>query len=576
MKIQQSMKTLLVSSALALSGLVPAAHAQVPGVPQTDFVGETNLQAQTQFLSFIGSFIGEGPEISAAYYKAINPSGSKQQVTGWLVRAGFIGKETDWNASGPQIIACDLPPGNGCDVPAHNPDGSLVYGPNIINTNSHAIVLNAADLGFVRNQFIRCVDPANPRNLNPCAANNPIIYTYLENYPVAGAFSSGFESTSGFVTQDEAKAAIMSALNRPGGPTGKCLTGTAPGGGKCAVGSNLQRIADVMFEWAPPENQPTSSTRFGQLYAYLVDQKDVRSETLKYPDDALNDLNLRKDFNVFKPSFPPINTKTGARITLTTNDYFAPELDGRGAKQHPTVCFVCHGGKPTNLTKAGLYPRGGNVDGFRFLPLDLANLNFSSQSGGEQPATNGSKAFTDRDHQQLQIREYNRAVLLTVDQSVQRDGQGVSRQAHLAEVINGWYGGPGLPGTTQKSDFVPAGWGSNPATDLGKLYTHTVGPSCRSCHFNRELSLDFGTAANFDQESDILQLALLPQCNANKPDHSADFMPLAHLTYLRYWQTQSGPQTLDFGSVIADHEPDRLARHFGFTSGVSSYCATNP
>src|SRR5947208_1112680 len=66
-----------------------------------------------------------------------------------------------------------------------NPDGTPRYGPNIINTDSHAIVLNAADLGFVRNQFIRCVDPANAKSTNSCAARNPKIYTYLENYPVA-------------------------------------------------------------------------------------------------------------------------------------------------------------------------------------------------------------------------------------------------------------------------------------------------------------------------------------------------------------------------------------------------------
>jgi len=57
-----------------------------------------------------------------------------------------------------------------------------VYGPNIVNADSHVIVLNAADLGFVRNQFIRC-KPS-------CSAKNLIIFTYLENYPVA-PFAAG-------------------------------------------------------------------------------------------------------------------------------------------------------------------------------------------------------------------------------------------------------------------------------------------------------------------------------------------------------------------------------------------------
>jgi len=50
------------------------------------------------------------------------------------------------------------------------------------------------------------------------------------------------------------------------------------------------------------------------------------------------------------------------------------------------------------------------------------------------------------------------------------------------------------------------------------VYQQVLSPSCRSCHFNREISLDVGTPANFKQESDILELALLPQCNTKNPD----------------------------------------------------------
>lgn len=204
------------------------------------------------------------------------------------------------------------------------------------------------------------------------------------------------------------------------------------------------------------------------------------------------------------------------------------------------------------------------------------NLNFTSDGlggAGDQPVLNASPisslAYTDRFHQEVQIREYNQAVLLTVDQSPGNDGTGANRPPHIAAVIQGWYA-PNFTAATQNSNFVPPGW-----TGFDTLYHQTVGVSCRSCHFNRELSLDFGTVANFDQESDILQLALLPQCNAGIPSGSADYMPFAHLTYIRYWQTQAGSQPVDFGRLTLDHEPDRLASHFGFGS-VAGYCATNP
>jgi hypothetical protein len=450
-------------------------------------------------------------------------------------------------------------------MPSHDSSGKLIYGPGIVNTDSHAIVLNAADLGFVRNQFVRC-KPS-------CTAANPIIYTYLENYPVS-VFSqvsggSGFPNTSGYPTQAEANAAMRSAINRP---AGNCpANGIAPGGGQCVVGQSLQRIADVMFEWAPPYNNPTSKTRFGQLYAYIVDPTNVNSETLRWPNSVAAAINGRP-FGVGK--FPAISTKTGQPITFATGtngDFFAPELDGRGFKQHPTVCFVCHGGKPTNLTSAGLYPRGGKVDGFRLLPLDVVNLNFTSDTGPDQPSLNGSLAFTDRLHQEAQIKEYNRLVLVTVDQSVQNDGTGATRTPHLAEVVKGWYA-PNFSATAQDSTFVPTGW-----KGFENLYRGTVGPSCRSCHFNREISLDFGTVANFNQESDILALTMIQECknNLGELDPNAQFMPLAHLTYLRYWQTQDSSESVDFGRLTLTKEPDSIAAHFGLTN-VSGYCATNP
>src|ERR1700687_114018 len=55
--------------------------------------------------------------------------------------------------------------------------------------------------------------------------------------------------------------------------------------------------------------------------------------------------------------------------------------------------------------------------------------------------------------------------------------------------------------------FVPRGWRESLGAPAGseQLYIKTVATSCRSCHFNRELSLDFGTVGNFNQESDLLQ-----------------------------------------------------------------------
>lgn len=542
-----------------------AAIELTPNVPSIFNPNESTFQAETHFLVFPRSdTAGENATTAKAYYKAIDPNNAKPTFEDWLVKAGFIGNKSQWHASGAQKIACNLP---GCDLPSHQADGSLTYGDNIINTDSHAIVLNAGDLGFVRNQFIRCVPS--------CNAPNPIIYTYLENYPVnpfadSRTGGSGFPIKSGYPTDAEAKAAIESALNRPLGN----LTGCSPTAPDTPLGCSIQRIADVAFEWAPPPTDPSSPTRYGQLYAYVFDTSTgTPAETIVVPAGLVG----KHTPNVAKKTLD----------TIKAGDPFPPNLDFLGFKQHPGVCFICHGGEPKNLTLSGAYPRQGNVKGFRFLPLDIRSLLFTSDSGPDQPASPISVAFTDRANQEAHIKSYNQAVLQTVRSTSQYDEQNVLREPHLAEVVKGWYAGyPGdqtMSGITQR-DFVPKGWleaanGGIAPEGSEKLYTTVVAPSCRSCHFNRELNLDFGTVANFDSyKEDILESTLLPYCKANKPVKGKRPMALAHLTYQRMWEANAAAHTLPSGvegPLTLDKTAEQIAQHFGFND-LNSYCATVP
>jgi len=109
-------------------------------------------------------------------------------------------------------------------------------------------------------------------------------------------------------------------------------------------------------------------------------------------------------------------------------------------------------------------------------------------------------------------------VLKTVPAGLETDDQGVLRVPHLAEVIRGWYaafdGDQSMSSPTQNQTFIPRGWRESLGAPKGseELYTTAIAPACRSCHFNRELSLDFGTEASFAADkSSILELALLPE-----------------------------------------------------------------
>jgi hypothetical protein len=561
-------------------------------------------------LVFTGSDTpGENAQTATAYYNAVDPYHQKQTFPQWLVNAGFISDVSQWHPTGPQIVACDLGAANGCDVPAHNPDGSLYYGDNVINTDSHAIVLNAADLGFVRNQFIRC--------LPSCSASNPIIYTYLENYPVnpfaaSGNGGSGFPFKTGYPSTSEAAAAIASALNRPAGT----LSGCDPTKTDTPFGCKISRIADVAFEWSPAPTNPTSSSRYGKLYAYIFQDGAPPTETIAHPIPT-SATNPNVSPNVATRTLQPFkggltvdpNPANNNAYTGVVGDPFPPNLDFIGNKQHPGVCFICHGGKPQKLVTSStgtlVYPNQGNVSGFRMLPLDERNLLFSSDSGGEQPALNApglpsgySVAYTDRLHQELQLKAYNLAVLKTVSTSKEGDGTGATRVAHLREVLTGWYSigdnysnDTSLGSPVQNTAWIPKGWrdvthGGTAPVGAEQEYLNVVSPSCRSCHFNREISLDFGTYANFHQESDLTQLALLPGCSVTRPGiyspkPGAKYMPLAHLTYQRYWQanpsTGGSAQTLPYPAppLTITNTADTLAADFGYGT-VSGYCATNP
>jgi hypothetical protein len=533
---------------------------QTPGVPNIFSPLESAFQQQTHFLVFTGSDVaGENATTATAYYNAIDPSQSKRNFTQWLKNAGFISDESQWHSTGPQLVACNLP---GCDLPEFQPDGSRTYGDNIINADAHAIVLNAADLGFVRNQYIRCIPS--------CSATNPKIYTYLENYPVnpfSNSFTggSGFPAKTGYPTQGEAAAAIASALTRPQGD----LPGCDPNQTDTALKCSIQRIADVAFEWASPPSNPASSTRYGQLYAFIFSTASgTPTETIAFPGAAGVTPNLA----------------SGTLQPFNTGDPFPPNLDFLGNKQHPGVCFICHGGNPKNLTSTGTYPNQGNVPGFRLLPLDIRNLLFSSDEGFEQPASPVTQTYTSRAQQETAIKLYNLAVLRTIPTTITN-----GRVAHVREVITGWYtdpGGPTYGRTTQDVDFVPVGWrepvnGGTAPAGSEHLYETVIAPTCRSCHSNREVSLDLGTAANFaSYKSDVLQYVLQPLCKSGNPRPGAKAMPLAHLTYQRFWQANQTPQVLPYPnsaehpSLTLYNTAEQVAQYFGY-SGTAAYCAVS-
>jgi hypothetical protein len=272
------------------------------------------------------------------------------------------------------------------------------------------------------------------------------------------------------------------------------------------------RLASVAMEWTSPADGSQPGRRFVTFYAFtgfLGNRNVVNSASLSVP--------------------------------------FAPDLDTRGPKQVPGLCSTCHGGAPLNLKANGTYRRKGDT-GALFLPLDIDNFEFDpinrTLSGKEQRA----------------YRKMNQMALITHASIEEYDEVAdITRAPAGHELIEGWYGGPGMPNKKFDGEFVPAGWLPPAAPDgADELYLGAIAPACRSCHAQQGRSLDFGTYEGFMVFSDAHQNLVLriecgldddPNTRQSGQDNQA-VMPLALETYKRFWDPATDPSTAISQAII--------------------------
>lgn len=577
---KETVKRHLVKMGIAL---ILGAGIATPSMSQPPPIVGTPLSSQHDFLTFSSGNL-ESPPTSKAYYQTIDPTGAKVDFRDWLVNAGFISSRADWKSTGQQTYT---------NVPGD-------YGYGKVNAYSHIIILNVGDLGFIRNQYIRC----NP----DCKTPGARIYTYLENYAVPDSAAGNLDLT---------RKSVNTALEQ-----------------------RVGRVADVAFEWAPAADGSNPSTLFGQLYAYIVQPKltnvtcpstpaapsvpnkatgtpvldasgnPVLDELYIWPSDNGNnqkvwDCNLNtRNLLTTAPEF----LKPRPEFLVYSGDDFAPELDGLGTKAMPGVCMVCHGGNlPKNIQSTLAWPNSGNLKEFKFLPADADNAIFGIDDSGASLVAGATGSNMTRAGQEIELKKYNQAVVLTHGATPPKnaffaaDGTiaggnwtypkvtsktatgKTTRPAHGAEVVFGWYAGfPGdfsMSGNVQNGNFVPVGWQTT--AEAQNLYLKVVEPSCRSCHMTREPSLDLGTAAQFDgNKGNVQNYVFQPECDAllNEVKPGKIVMPLAKLTWDRFWNGVDHNTNLAFDSAhtLAANDPNSpaflLKQHFGYTA--TSYCAS--
>ncbi|MCF6252838.1 MAG: hypothetical protein L3J75_16450, partial [Methylococcaceae bacterium] len=207
----------------------------------------------------------------------------------------------------------------------------------------------------------------------------------------------------------------------------------------------------------------------------------------------------------------------------------ALDLIGRGKDEaSPQLCAVCHGGNPGGINETGRFvppdlayvgAEEGNF-GAGFLPFDPDLYEYHDPGGAG--ATIGSGAYS-RANQEGFFKELNRLVLTTNPTPAAR------------ELVEGWYGGAGLPGPFD-GQFVPAGWSLN--IEDTTFYKTVIGAYCRACHIQRafpESTLNFNaqiSQMDFNAANDLK--GLFNQVGSTVLSRTT--MPLALVTYDKFWK----------------------------------------
>jgi len=215
MKSAKSIVKRVLGLVCLLVPMCAMAQAQVPfpqttGVPTIIDSHQTSFQQQTHFLTFLGSYVPESPTTAAAYYKAIDPNGTKGSFPQWLKNAGFISDVSEWNPTGKQKFACALGTANGCDYPAgthgflRQPDGTIASfdapGPGFAQAlNSKGQIagyyFDAATHGH---GYLRQPD-GNITPFDPPGSNYTEVYAINSGGQITGFFFDSANVVHGFV-----------------------------------------------------------------------------------------------------------------------------------------------------------------------------------------------------------------------------------------------------------------------------------------------------------------------------------------------------------------------------------------
>jgi hypothetical protein len=219
-------------------------------------------------------------------------------------------------------------------------------------------------------------------------------------------------------------------------------------------------------------------------------------------------------------------------------------LDGRGIKYMPTMCLVCHGGTMLPLNEDGSFPDQSILTA-KFNRLELDSFEY-----GELPGQT-------REDQEPYFKQLNQWIHQSYQDISQRDvnTRGKWWADFAIEILEGHYGGTGLPLATYQEGTIPNGWRANPSRPEGVelLYTEVVEPHCISCHSlrgteagNRELAVFNGQTLSLSNAITFSSYEQFISYNDKIIDYvyRRGVMPLSLRNYEKFWEYPTGAPSM--------------------------------
>ncbi len=211
------------------------------------------------------------------------------------------------------------------------------------------------------------------------------------------------------------------------------------------------------------------------------------------------------------------------------------DLDGRGAKQMPIPCLVCHGARLLPLDENGK---------FQLLSLKSAKLNQLEVDTFEF-ATSGIYSQEAIESDIKIINQYVNEVYNEINNQDRENFDQWSGKFAL-ELSEGRYGGADFPKDIYKTNFIPAGWRQNENRPDGveQLFTEVVQPHCISCHSIRgSKAAERNNTANDINFSSYEKFISYNDTIIDYVFHRG-VMPLSLLNFNKFWSKPEGAPAL--------------------------------